>query len=66
MQAHRAHEKQEGGLMRSMLFVPGDRPERFAKAVASGAGALSLDGRMLDKPHMRQAERILAAAAARR
>jgi citrate lyase subunit beta/citryl-CoA lyase len=30
-----------------------------------GAGALSLGGRMLDKPHMRQAERILAAAARR-
>jgi citrate lyase subunit beta/citryl-CoA lyase len=30
---------------------------------APGAGALSLDGRMLDKPHIRQAERILAAAA---
>ena len=27
-----------------------------------GAGALSLDGRMLDKPHIRQAERIVAAA----
>jgi citrate lyase subunit beta/citryl-CoA lyase len=30
-----------------------------------GKGALSLDGRMLDKPHIRQAERILAAAARR-
>jgi citrate lyase subunit beta/citryl-CoA lyase len=29
--------------MRSMLFVPGDRPERFAKAAASGADALILD-----------------------
>jgi citrate lyase subunit beta/citryl-CoA lyase len=29
--------------MRSMLFVPGDRPERFAKALASGADALILD-----------------------
>ena len=29
--------------MRSMLFVPGDRPERFAKAVASGADAVILD-----------------------
>ena len=29
--------------MRSLLFVPGDRPERFAKAVASGADALILD-----------------------
>jgi len=29
--------------MRTMLFVPGDRPERFAKAVASGADAVILD-----------------------
>ena len=29
--------------MRSLLFVPGDRPERFAKAAASGADALILD-----------------------
>jgi len=29
--------------MRSMLFVPGDRPERFSKAVASGADAVILD-----------------------
>jgi citrate lyase subunit beta/citryl-CoA lyase len=28
---------------RSLLFVPGDRPERFAKAVASGADAVILD-----------------------
>jgi citrate lyase subunit beta / citryl-CoA lyase len=28
---------------RSYLFVPGNRPERFAKAVASGAGAVILD-----------------------
>ena len=28
---------------RSMLFVPGDRPERFDKAVASGADAVILD-----------------------
>jgi citrate lyase subunit beta / citryl-CoA lyase len=32
---------------------------------APGAGAVSLDGRMLDRPHIRQAERILAAAARR-
>jgi citrate lyase subunit beta/citryl-CoA lyase len=32
---------------------------------APGQGALSLDGRMLDKPHVRQAERILAAAGRR-
>jgi len=29
--------------MRSMLFVPGDRPERFSKAVDSGADAVILD-----------------------
>lgn len=29
--------------LRSLLFVPGDRPERFAKAAASGADALILD-----------------------
>ncbi len=29
--------------MRSMLFVPGDRPERFAKAAASGADAVIFD-----------------------
>jgi len=29
--------------MRSMLFVPGDRPDRFAKAIASGADAVIFD-----------------------
>ncbi len=29
--------------LRSLLFVPGDRPERFEKALASGADALILD-----------------------
>ncbi|MDK2761986.1 MAG: CoA ester lyase [Sphingopyxis sp.] len=29
--------------LRSLLFVPGDRPERFAKAAASGADAIILD-----------------------
>ncbi len=29
--------------MRSMLFVPGDRPERFSKALASGADAVICD-----------------------
>lgn len=28
---------------RSVLFVPGDRPDRFAKAVASGADAVCID-----------------------
>lgn len=29
--------------LRSLLFVPGDRPERFAKAAASGADVIILD-----------------------
>ena len=32
-----------GALPRTYLFVPGDRPERFAKALASGADAVVLD-----------------------
>jgi citrate lyase subunit beta / citryl-CoA lyase len=36
-----------------------------AFSASPGAGAVSLDGRMLDRPHVRQAERILAAAARR-
>lgn len=30
-------------MKRSYLFVPGNRPERFAKAIASGAGVVILD-----------------------
>ena len=30
-------------LARSFLFVPGNRPERFAKALASGADAVIID-----------------------
>ena len=30
-------------MLRSLLFVPGDRPERFARAAASGADAIILD-----------------------
>jgi citrate lyase subunit beta/citryl-CoA lyase len=33
-----------------------------AFAGAPGAGAVAFEGGMLDKPHIRQAERILAAA----
>jgi citrate lyase subunit beta/citryl-CoA lyase len=29
--------------LRSLLFVPGDRPDRFAKASASGADAFIID-----------------------
>ncbi len=30
-------------MLRSLLFVPTDRPERFDKAAASGADAIILD-----------------------
>ncbi len=30
-------------MLRSLLFVPADRPERFAKAAGSGADAIILD-----------------------
>ena len=30
-------------LIRTALFVPGNRPERFAKALASGADAVIVD-----------------------
>jgi citrate lyase subunit beta/citryl-CoA lyase len=52
-------------------FRPSDAEVEWAGRVldafraAPDAGVLSLDGRMLDKPHIRQAERILAAAARR-
>jgi citrate lyase subunit beta/citryl-CoA lyase len=30
-------------------------------SAAGGQGAVALDGRMIDRPHVKQAERILAA-----
>ena len=43
----------------SLLFVPGNRPERFAKALASGADAVVLDLEdavpLADKPGARDA-----------
>jgi citrate lyase subunit beta/citryl-CoA lyase len=50
-------------------FTPSDAEVAHARAVVAafeanpGAGALSLDGRMIDRPHLVQAQRILAAAA---
>lgn len=43
MPAHGIAEGQRCMRLRSLLFVPGDRPDRFAKAAASGADALILD-----------------------
>jgi citrate lyase subunit beta / citryl-CoA lyase len=38
-----AHQTTRRVRLRSLLFVPGDRPERMVKAAASGADALILD-----------------------
>jgi citrate lyase subunit beta/citryl-CoA lyase len=51
--------------MRSKPFVPGSRPELFAKALAGEADALSLDledGRMVDAPFARRAQDVVALA----
>ena len=48
--------------LRSLLFVPGDRPERFAKAVASGADALILDLEDSVAPEAKPAARAAVAA----
>ena len=48
-------------------FTPGEAEIAHAEAVVAafeanpGAGALSLDGKMIDRPHLIQARRILAA-----
>ncbi|HEY2340566.1 MAG TPA: HpcH/HpaI aldolase/citrate lyase family protein, partial [Steroidobacteraceae bacterium] len=49
-------------------FAPTEAEREHARRVvdafasASGTGVVSLDGRMLDRPHLLQAQRILAAA----
>jgi citrate lyase subunit beta/citryl-CoA lyase len=50
-------------------FTPSEAEVVHARAVVAafeanpGAGALSLDGKMIDRPHLVQAQRVLAAAA---
>jgi len=48
--------------MRSLLFVPGDRPERMTKAAASGADALILDLEDSVAPEKKSEARKAAAA----
>jgi citrate lyase subunit beta / citryl-CoA lyase len=48
--------------LRSLLFVPGDRPERFPKAAASGADALILDLEDSVTPERKPAAREAVAA----
>lgn len=51
--------------MRSMLFVPGDRPERFSKAIASGADAVIFDLEDAVTPGTRPQARVDVAAGLR-
>jgi len=54
-----------GSVMRSLLFVPGIRPERFAKALACGADAVIVDLEdAVDAVDKESARRHVAAAAA--
>lgn len=51
-------------------FTPGAEDiahaKRVVEAFAKGVGTVALDGMMLDMPHLKQAQRILSMAAARR
>src|SRR5580693_5886613 len=49
-------------ILRSYLFVPGNRPERFAKAWASGADAVIIDLEDAVPPGERSAARANAAS----
>lgn len=65
MPAHRAADALGSGTgmrLRSLLFVPGDRPERFAKAQASGADAIILDLEDAVAPENKDAARAAVAA----
>ena len=53
---------------RSLLFVPGHRPDRFAKAASAGANLIIIDLEdavapqdKVDKPVIERARRVLAA-----
>ncbi|UQN14593.1 hypothetical protein [Gulosibacter sp. ACHW.36C] len=54
---HGSVDDETFGRITTALFVPGDRPERFAKAV--GDGVAQLDGEMVDAPVFARAQRIL-------
>jgi citrate lyase subunit beta/citryl-CoA lyase len=47
------------GLARTFLFVPGDRPERLARALASGAGAVIVDLEDAVAPERKAEARVL-------
>ena len=51
-----------GAPHRSYLFVPGNRPERFDKALASGADAVIVDLEDAVPPDQKDAARAMVAA----
>ncbi len=55
-------EGRAGAAARSLLFVPGDRPERFPKAAASGAHEVILDLEDAVAPSAKAAARAAVAA----
>jgi citrate lyase subunit beta / citryl-CoA lyase len=55
------HELTDAMTPRSYLFVPADRPERFAKALASGADAVIVDLEDAVAPHNKTAARAALA-----
>lgn len=54
--------------LRSLLFVPADNLRNIvaAFAAAPGEGTVGLDGRMLDRPHLIAARRLLTTAGEKR
>ncbi len=60
------HPSQVGPI--NAAFTPGEEELAHARAIVEafaanpGAGALSLDGRMIDAPHLKLARRLLAQA----
>ena len=52
----------------NLAFTPGEAELAHARAVVAafdenpGVGALSLDGKMIDRPHLIQAQRLLSQA----
>ena len=61
MSAHGADQGCAVMRLRSLLFVPGDRPDRMEKALASGADALILDLEDAVAPDAKDAARAAAA-----
>ena len=47
---------------RSFIFTPGLKPEMYPKAFASDTGLVVIDGKLIEKPVLRDMYRIVAIA----